>query len=413
VKKTFRLTAIGLAVLALGGVANAQLSPQLSQLSLEGDYAGGTNNTLFHIGGASVFIMGNSDNNPLTGEGVKIMSQGNADNANGAFIQTWGTDNLLRAGVGTNTISGSNNVITGTNTISGVTTINQSANSPTSINTGISTGNVTIGNSANTTTIQSSTNIVTGANNQMTATGANTITGGSNTMTATGANTINGASNAITATGGVNTINAATNTMTAGTENSIQGPSNKIGTIGASINAIGNAIAATTVSAKGGNARMEVANNSAALTVPSSATVSGSVVQNGVAVEPTQAMITGGQASPTRMTMTDQSARFSRVDNGAPVTVTGVADGRNDFDAINVRQFAAAIAAVSAQSNIPELTQNQETAIGVGLGGFMGKAALALGVNHRGESATFRLSIASGVEGGAKPVIGAGASWSF
>ena len=76
-------------------------------------------------------------------------------------------------------------------------------------------------------------------------------------------------------------------------------------------------------------------------------------------------------------------------------------------------QFAAAIAAVSAQSNIPGLTQNQESAIGVGLGSFMGKAALALGVNHRGESATYRLSVASGVEGGAKPVIGAGASWSF
>ncbi len=396
-KKTFRLTAIGLAVLATSGAA-------VAQLQIVGD-------TLVNGNGASIFIIGNRDNLG-NNEGVQIRSQDNADNLTGAYIQSIGTNNRLQAGVGTNTISGSDNVITGTNTISGVTTINQSVNSPTSINTGTSTGNVTIGNSANTTTIQSSTNIVTGANNQMTATGANTITGGSNTMTATGANTINGASNAITATG-ANTINAATNTMTANTENSIQGPSNKIGTTGASINAIGNTNVATTVSAQGGNARMAVANNSAALTVPSSATVSGSVVQNGVAVEPTQAMITGGQASPTRMTMTDQSARFSRVDNGAPITVTGVADGRNDFDAVNVRQFAAAIAAVSAQSNIPALTQNQETAIGVGLGGFMGKAALALGVNHRGESATFRLSIASGVEGGAKPVIGAGASWSF
>jgi hypothetical protein len=124
--------------------------------------------------------------------------------------------------------------------------------------------------------------------------------------------------------------------------------------------------------------------------------------------------MTGGDTDPTRMVLTDRAASFSRVSNGAPITVTGVADGRADFDAVNVRQFAGAVAAVSAQANIPGLQQGQDRSIGLGVGNFMGKTALAMGLNLRANNAAvYRLSVSTGTQGGTKPVVGAGAAWSF
>ena len=95
--------------------------------------------------------------------------------------------------------------------------------------------------------------------------------------------------------------------------------------------------------------------------------------------------------------------------------MTGVADGRNDFDAINVRQFAGAIASVTAQANIPPLAAGQNANVGVGLGSFMGKSGFALGMNLRsGGNATYKLSVSSALSEGAKQaVVGAGAAWSF
>jgi hypothetical protein len=134
---------------------------------------------------------------------------------------------------------------------------------------------------------------------------------------------------------------------------------------------------------------------------------------HGLVVTESQTTLSGGTQSSS-LTLDDRYARFSNAATGAPITVTGVADGRADFDAVNVRQFAAAVAAVSAQANIPGLQQNQDRAIGVGLGNFMGKSALALGVNFRSDNnALFRVTVSSGVDGGARPVVGAGAAWAF
>lgn len=276
---------------------------------------------------------------------------------NGPTNSITGANNSMTA-TGTNTITGA------TNNINGVTNINASNNAATNINTGTSTGNVTVGNAANTTNLNSLTNNI-----------------GLNSAAA-------------------NTTWTAANTY-----------SNNIGTgTGKTVNNIGNANAASQVNAQAGTAKMTLANNSAQLTVPSAATG----VNNGVAVDNTKASLTGGDASPTRLTMTDNAATFSRVSNGAPITVTGVADGRADFDAVNVRQFAGAISAVAAQANVPALAAGQDKNFGVGLGSFMGKTGLALGMNIRGEdNTTFKLSLSTGLNGGAKTVIGAGAAWAF
>ncbi len=534
--KTFKMTSIGLAVMAINGAA-------VAQLRIDGDTSGvGANDTIFNNGGASVYIVGNNDNNPDDGEGVYIRSQGNADNNTGAYIYTQGRQNRLQAGAA----GGSNEIRGETNNITGVTNVNTTGNAATnignaaaavnvsgttSINTGagnanatnintVGTGNVTIGNNsapANTTRIQSSQNIITGASNQITATGANTIGGASNAINATGNNTMTaGGNNAITATGNnnisatidndvratrdnlisatrnnaisaaanntmtaagnntiaatgansINAITAPTNNMTATTANNIQGPVNNIGTSAASVNSIGNTNTATRVTATAGNASQALVNNSAntlvsggtsgltartgtanqttnaqvllsnaggttvdangkiltqgaqGYTAPTAPTAAVTLTNgygntHGLVVTESQATLSGGTQSSS-LTLNDRHARFSNAATGAPITVTGVADGRDDFDAVNVRQFAAAVAAVSAQANIPGLQHNQDRSIGVGLGNFMGKSALALGMNYRSESRTvFRVTVSSGVDGGAKPVVGAGASWAF
>ena len=246
-----------------------------------------------------------------------------------------------------------------------MTSINVSNNAATNINTGTSTAAVTIGNALNTTNLNSLTNNI-GVN----STAANVT---------------------------VTTANTYTNNMGTGT--------------GKTVNNIGNANTSSQVNAQAGSAEMNLANNSAELIVPSAAVG----VNNGFAATASQSAMTGGDTDPTRMTLTDRAATFSRVSNGAPITVTGVADGRADFDAVNVRQFAAAVAAVAAQANVPPLAAGQDKSFGVGLGNFMGKSAIAMGLNIRGaNTASYKLSVSSGLEkGGSKAVVGAGAAWAF
>ena len=353
-------------------------------------------------------IIGNYDNNG-GGEGVRILSQDNADNLNGAYINVLGDSTRINA-VGTNTINAATNSITGTtNNINGTTNINASNNAATNINTGTSTGNVTVGNSANTTSLNSATNNI-GVNAYNTTN--NIGTGSAKSINNIG-NTV--ATTTVTSTAGNATQtlvnNAATTRVTAGTtelaERTPAAPSNVAtssqvrvsNTDGASVDANGKI---STTGATGTTAGLTVNN--------------GYENTNGVVVTERQASISGGTtaASASTLSMNDNGARFSNAATGAPVTVTGVADGKNDFDAVNVRQFAGAVAAVAAQANIPALAAGQDKTIGLGVGNFMGKTGLALGMNLRGEgNTTYKLSVSTGLNGGAKTVIGGGAAWSF
>jgi YadA-like membrane anchor domain len=134
---------------------------------------------------------------------------------------------------------------------------------------------------------------------------------------------------------------------------------------------------------------------------------------HGVVVQESKTTLSGGNNSSS-MTLDDSGATFSNSATGAPVTVTGVADGKQDFDAVNVRQFAGAVAGVAAMANIPVPQVGESTSVGVGLGNFMGKSALAFGFNHRlSANAVIKASLSSGLNGGTKPVFGAGAAWSW
>mgnify|MGYP002399462939 CR=1 FL=1 len=134
---------------------------------------------------------------------------------------------------------------------------------------------------------------------------------------------------------------------------------------------------------------------------------------HGVVVQESKTTLSGGTNSSS-MTLDDRGATFSNAATGAPVKVTGVADGTQDFDAVNVRQFAGAIAATTALANIPAPEVGKSTSLGMGLGHFMGKTALGFGLNHRTPTnVVVKASVATGLHTGSKPVVGFGAGWSW
>jgi hypothetical protein len=138
---------------------------------------------------------------------------------------------------------------------------------------------------------------------------------------------------------------------------------------------------------------------------------------HGFVVNETQATMSGGTRS-TSLTLNDSGARFSNSATGAPVTVTGVADGKQDFDAVNYRQLkqiAAGVAGTSAMANIPQVDPGKTFALGVGLGHFQDMTALALGGSYRvAPNAVIKASVASTNGGNQNTTVvgvGAGISW--
>ncbi len=137
---------------------------------------------------------------------------------------------------------------------------------------------------------------------------------------------------------------------------------------------------------------------------------------HGLVVTETQATLSGGTNS-TSLTLSDNGARFSNSTNGAPVKVTGVADGSHDFDAVNFRQLkgvAAGVAGTSAMANIPQVDQNKRFALGLGLGNFQSMTAVALGASYRAsENIAVRISASTvgGVRKSTAVGAGVGISW--
>jgi len=99
----------------------------------------------------------------------------------------------------------------------------------------------------------------------------------------------------------------------------------------------------------------------------------------------------GGGAGGSNLTLNSNGASFASNTGGTPVT--GIADGANPFDAVNVRQLQAesnqlqavstGVASIAAMSNIPGLDATKTFKIGIGYGNFQGNSALAIGVNGR------------------------------
>ncbi len=428
-KFKFHARQVAVALVFAGAALTGQVSAQVA------------NNQLFNQAGQQIIMRGDPDN---TGDGsVFIFSEG-VNAASGLLLfDAGGNDNgtlnpansgkallygndvgltsngpiTLQSG-GTTTINSTTNTLTATtnnltattNNLNGTANINASVNSATNINTGTSTGAVTVGNSANTTSLNSATNNIgvnayATTNNMGTGTAASTNSIG-NTQTGTTVTATAGNASQSLANNSANTrVSGGTSGLTARTG---------VANVATSAQVLLQNSGGTTVDANG-KILVNGATGYVAPTAPTAALTltNGYGNTHGVVVTESQTTVSGGTQSSS-LTLTDTNARFSRASNGAPITVTGVADGRNDFDAVNVRQFAGAVAAVSAQANIPGLQQGQDRSIGLGVGNFMGKTALAMGLNYRADNAgIYRLSLSTGTQAGAKPVVGAGAAWSF
>lgn len=134
---------------------------------------------------------------------------------------------------------------------------------------------------------------------------------------------------------------------------------------------------------------------------------------HGLIINETQTTVSGGIYSSS-LTLNDAGARFSNSANGRPITVTGVADGRSDFDAVNFRQLRNIAASSAAMANMPGVDANKDFSVGMGLGHHEGETAYAVGVGYRpGNDSMVRASVASGMRGFSKPTIGVGASFSW
>lgn len=134
---------------------------------------------------------------------------------------------------------------------------------------------------------------------------------------------------------------------------------------------------------------------------------------HGLVVTETKSTLSGGVNSSS-LTLSDNGATFSDSATGSPVQVHGVNDGTSDFDAVNIRQFAGAIASVTAMANIPQVDQDKTYAVGVGLGSFMGKTALAAGVTYRfTRNGVLKGSISSAMSSSNTTTVGLGAAWSY
>ena len=165
-------------------------------------------------------------------------------------------------------------------------------------------------------------------------------------------------------TGGGNTnigAAASVNTIT-GTTNTIQGTTNNLGTLGAggtatpTTNNIGNALSTNNIL----GATTNIGTNSASAVNIGSTTGNSTVNFNGNRLQ-------------------------------------GVAAGINGTDAVNMNQYNAlqnsmntnvnnlkyGVAGVAAASNIPGLNKDQDFNIGMGVGGYQGYGAMAVGANMR------------------------------
>jgi hypothetical protein len=216
--------------------------------------------------------------------------------------------------------------------------------------------------------------------------GGNTYIGqGTNALTMNGTTSINDSNNANT------NINTGSSTGAVTIGNSNMGSTNTVALYsGNSTVNLNNTSVTASVTSGGSTGQMALTNNTAQLGTTNSSyngsyTYSGGYqgAYNGISSTNTSTNVTGGTSN---LLLGNNGATFSNVNNGAPIQVHGVADGTNNFDAVNVEQLNAikmGIAGAVAMSNIPALDAGKNFSLGVGLGGFDSQSSVALGASAR------------------------------
>lgn len=368
-------------------------------------------------------ITGTATYNALTGVITANPVITNGFNVNQAGNVAIGCDTNTAATAGLVVCSGINRggqaLTIGSSGAPGPITINGQVthNGPTTLN-----GTLAVSGATTTAGITNTGNIATTTLN---VSGATTTNGITNTGNITTTGSINGATLGVTGNATVGgTLGVTGNTTIAGTLTTqsinTQGNQTISGTLGVTGNTtVGGTFGvtgATTLSGvtsiggsgAGGNA-IAVTNSGVALASGANASI---VLNN------SGAAIAGG--ATTLNLSTANGARFGGA-NGAPVVVSGVANGGNEFDAVNFGQFqdlrkrmAKGISTTSAMVNIPQVTEGKMFQIGVGVGGFDSETGVAVGGSARvGTAGIVKASVGTGTGNHSKTVWGIGGGWSW
>jgi hypothetical protein len=266
--------------------------------------------------------------------------------------------------------------------ISGADTSIRSANNASQVNV-TNTGTV----------ISQGTNSVTVAGNQTATIGGNTLNYGTQIN---GGLLVNGD---LGVNGSLYSLNTQASTGVSVGNNGL--------TINGSTNTV-RLVADSNTSTTDGRAELNLSENTASLLVDHPVTGKA----HGLTIDSERTVLSGG-ANSTSLTLDDNKATFSSTGEG-PARVTGIADGKTSFDAVNYRQLKTAysgIAAVSALSAIPSPLEGKNYAIGFGYGNFEDQNAIAFGGQARfNESFSVKAGIGHTTDTTAMNV-GVGYSW--
>jgi hypothetical protein len=288
---------------------------------------------------------------------------------------------------------------------------------------------------------QSNTIEATGANgtNNITAnatTGTNNIEAANNNIGVTTENSVNTIGNSTS----TNVMTGATNTITGETTISSEDGSHVVSVTNSNIHLSGGYTGITitgNTESEASNSIVMVADNDNSNTNARSRfamdSTSVSLLVNtdtgeshGIEISQTSTVISGGTNSTT-LTLDDNGATFADTATSGPARVMGVAEGVNDYDAVNVRQFKreisrldgridksyAGIASVAALSAIPAPVAGKNVSVGMGYGNFSNQNAVAFGAKALvGEQRDITLSAGIGYCD-SSATISAGLGWSF
>lgn len=404
-----------------------------------------------------VVLNGGSVGTSITGSGGLTVSGGaanvNVNNNHNTNINSGTSTGDVTIGNSTN--GSVTNLNSHTTNMTGIANINTSGSAATSIGTGTYSGTVAIGNSLSTTTIHSAINNI-GTNagyasantigNSHAGTTASIVGGNSGFAAQNGSASISSGSNGFSTYSANRTVgtnytlvngNTASQNLVNGSSvtNIIRGNTLVDGNmyINGTLVYSSNTSASTTVtdSGSGTSGALNVTNagqhgyvsdgNGKITSETAGETTASLTVTNekgnshGIVVGQSATTISGGTNSSS-MILNDNGARFSSATTGGPIRVTGVADGKSDFDAVNYRQLksiAAGVAGISAMSNIPQVDQDKTFNVGLGVGHFQERTAVALGASARlSDSVVARASVATDF-GADSTAVGGGLGWSW
>jgi len=367
---TGNLTATGATNSLLGDVNNLTATGEVSQnnISAATNTITGTTNINTGVVAGPLTTIGNVAN----GNGNLILQVNGATNITGSTTlgSLANSTNTIGAFGSLNTVTGATNNINGSSS----SNLNSGANYVHVVAPGEGSSGVTaIGNGATLTMNGQNASLMNSAN---TPTAGLQLNGAGNTS-------LNGAVNSI----GTSQAGSANTIGTTGSTNTINGAVNNIGTNQASTNTIGTAgsnntlVGTTNLVSNNGSSQVQVNDNGV------------NVIGNTASVQGRDsAQISGGSTS---LTLNNNGASFSQ--NGAPVRVTGVANGVNPYDAVNKSQLDmstngiysrigdlqskaySGIASVAAMASIPEPTAGHNYTVGIGYGNFGSQSAVAFG----------------------------------